>query len=496
MSLSAISSLCKNKHVDPLLIQLLEMINSLDTQTDDDKTTTMTINNYERAICEAWKLFNQQFKPQDYPRLYTHVASYFLQRGKITNKTFVVIGNSIEKCNELVIENQSSMNAVNKLIDNIIFTRQSIIQTMIANLESFRSVRTNYTAFFYRTFKMYQWNCLQNMIKFQNTLSIYREKFQVWYLFANLLQPIISFKMNKSNAHAINYNCNQVRSQLNAIINKTMYFMILWPTNLDFDYGILHVYRLKLEMICTVIKFYLIQIFDQIKLDMCQVVLKKMILEAENYNKNMIAIYDACQTIACLSFITADRGNFTKYHRKMTSIHNTYNNKQSQSYASSPNVRAQKQQLRNQENEYLTCIAQNIRYYDGLTNQQRKNMIVNHYTQYQSDFEADRRMVNVWLTRKPNSKVMIILRNIASLKECNWLGCLRKDKKLKRCENCLSVYYCSRKCQKLDWSHNHQFRNENIVPHRIHCKHLNTRDYWLTRRYVIVSTIGNQSLTL
>lgn len=43
------------------------------------------------------------------------------------------------------------------------------------------------------------------------------------------------------------------------------------------------------------------------------------------------------------------------------------------------------------------------------------------------------------------------LRNIVTLQQCNWYKCMKKDIKLKKCRQCMSVFYCSKLCQKKDW---------------------------------------------
>ena len=57
-----------------------------------------------------------------------------------------------------------------------------------------------------------------------------------------------------------------------------------------------------------------------------------------------------------------------------------------------------------------------------------------------------------------------ILCNLLGLKECNWINCRTKNAKLKLCK-CKQVYYCSKMCQKKDWSCNVY----GVVPHRNKC---------------------------
>ena len=81
-------------------------------------------------------------------------------------------------------------------------------------------------------------------------------------------------------------------------------------------------------------------------------------------------------------------------------------------------------------------------------------------------------MSKIYASNKTNvqalhdEKYATILGNIAMFKECNYNGCNKKDVILKRCKKCVSVYYCSRSCQKKDW-----------LNHRNVCKSLKSRDY-------------------
>ena len=68
-----------------------------------------------------------------------------------------------------------------------------------------------------------------------------------------------------------------------------------------------------------------------------------------------------------------------------------------------------------------------------------------------------------------NQTFVTIIGNMLMLKECNNRQCKKKDIRLKRCKICRSVYYCSRKCQKMDW-----------LSHRCVCTKLTSRDYSIT----------------
>ena len=54
------------------------------------------------------------------------------------------------------------------------------------------------------------------------------------------------------------------------------------------------------------------------------------------------------------------------------------------------------------------------------------------------------------MLRKP--KTFTTMKNIANFKQCHWKNCLKQNKILKLCRQCKCVWYCSKKCQKMDWS--------------------------------------------
>ena len=68
-----------------------------------------------------------------------------------------------------------------------------------------------------------------------------------------------------------------------------------------------------------------------------------------------------------------------------------------------------------------------------------------------------------------------ILKNMVSMKQCNWKYCMKKSCKLRRCKKCKSVYYCSKLCQKKDWN-----LNVDKTSHKLRCRAAKTRILSLT----------------
>ena len=62
------------------------------------------------------------------------------------------------------------------------------------------------------------------------------------------------------------------------------------------------------------------------------------------------------------------------------------------------------------------------------------------------------------LTNMHQNKIITQWKNLICQKICN--RCHIRNKKLKKCKQCRKVYYCSKKCQKLDW---------NIYCHNLSC---------------------------
>ena len=106
------------------------------------------------------------------------------------------------------------------------------------------------------------------------------------------------------------------------------------------------------------------------------------------------------------------------------------------------------------------------------------------YYWFSSTCNVDERLVIVRKTipllaadeyRKENAqflqhdKYVTIMANLLMLKECNYSGCNKKDIVLKRCKNCVCVYYCCRLCQTKDW-----------LSHRCVCKKSKSRNYLIT----------------
>eukprot|EP01084_Bolivina_argentea_P095998 172568_1 len=77
-----------------------------------------------------------------------------------------------------------------------------------------------------------------------------------------------------------------------------------------------------------------------------------------------------------------------------------------------------------------------------------------------------------------NKKSYQIMKNICCAKECNLFQCKRKDTKLNKCSKCQSVFYCSKKHQKMDWK----------IQHRDECNKLEERNmkYTLQKDWKLV----------
>ena len=60
------------------------------------------------------------------------------------------------------------------------------------------------------------------------------------------------------------------------------------------------------------------------------------------------------------------------------------------------------------------------------------------------------------LSNSSNDNKVLTWRNVAGLKEC--AHCHKKHKLLRVCRKCKEFFFCSKKCQKIDWKQNEKHR--------------------------------------
>lgn len=77
-----------------------------------------------------------------------------------------------------------------------------------------------------------------------------------------------------------------------------------------------------------------------------------------------------------------------------------------------------------------------------------------------------------------DSNKIEFIKNMIQIKQCNYSKCMKKNVKLKKCKQCVSVYYCCKNCQKYDWKLSHKFD----------CQQVDKRDYLMTIKQDINAT--------
>ena len=109
-------------------------------------------------------------------------------------------------------------------------------------------------------------------------------------------------------------------------------------------------------------------------------------------------------------------------------------------------------------------------FYVGLQNSRRAF----YWAEIHNDIKRDigELTMNHWIGYIKDDRYYQIIKNITNLKECNYDKCRKKNVKLRKCKQCVSVYYCTccREHRKYDWNANHKRE----------CKVLTSRDYSLT----------------
>ena len=158
----------KRDHGHVAFIDLMNLI----TMVKYHKKKTIDERMDEPTAKKMYRLYQKHFKPTQYPRLYNIIAIFYLCR-ETTNQNLsaiVKITDNIQRCNELIVKQRRSLNITNTFINENIFKRkfnaldESIVSTMLTQLQMFKSIRTGYSQKFYDIYRTYFWNCLNVMM--------------------------------------------------------------------------------------------------------------------------------------------------------------------------------------------------------------------------------------------------------------------------------------------------------------------------------------------
>eukprot|EP01084_Bolivina_argentea_P250252 419221_1 len=188
----------------------------------------------------------------------------------------------------------------------------------------------------------------------------------------------------------------------------------------------------------------------------------KAIKHLNKYVKNSKFLVDACGVLiiankSLLNFVECKK--YVKMQHELRIVHNLYEDLKSLNN----NYKSDMKYLTETERSKRTKLME-MRWNKFISRSCFSN-IKNISCKY-----IGRNTIDYWIGYIKNDTYFQIIRNIACLKECNFRKCKRKDIKLLKCKQCVSVYYCSRKHQKQDWNSSHRHQ----------CNKLTTREYSFT----------------
>ena len=424
---------------------------------------------------------------------------------------------------------------INQIIDHVFFANKHIIDTMmcplrhlIRNVASMRYSRNG------KTIDHYLCHVLKNWIKLQNTYSVYNHSIATMRMIAHVIdhgmtayigymrqngdidysctynvcnrynmytrknyftssefyiENIVNKKIGRYHSKYFdqyvmcsNYNYNNKMTiflnNLDAIVNVTitflMKFLIFYKENpkkmkskLDW-----HIFQMIILILVTCFQYYLWCNCDLSKIVSLCYAIKFHAFVEKNCARldNHYTLNDRLEASMIKYFIKNDWHNFKKTHSKLIKFINEeidckLKQKMYKQFASrlrsmffkSKNSKEMKIQTLCKINMY------HMKCFSILKFNKYFKLVIN-CDDYSCNYNNNN-LQNI-------NETVRFFKNLSSFKECHWRGCLNKNKILKKCKNCQSVYYCSRLCQKLDWKMYYKCQQtfKYFVPHKQSCK--------------------------
>ena len=405
-----------------------------------------------------YDLFCKHLKKQNYPRLYANILTHYVLTNDLNEKIYPILidetmryyyymlkhSNHKSPFHNKFFDKNNDDKTVEKLIKHrklitkcyfIPFERESIMLGMIEAFTHFcmcrvrdRNLKLNHTL-----------TCLDFLCKKQNEYSIFPLKKDPTHKFIIrvLLKPL--FDINCSTGSCMNY-------EIRYIVDKNIIESILRKFIYQIENNKKHKYDAsdQFDLWSMMAQFYcvhknnpkLAQFCCNKALDVVKYRYDQQHYQDSRYINDKDVVYqDWCgthlQTIDLL-------GGYKQKHKQYVRIGQIMGSK----------IGVTQDQVKRVFPRLCDNIARERRTFRIDSSQAQHERFIFDKLLLASDGDKSDAGVDDGETCNHNINV---INNIAMSKECHYSKCRKKNVKLKMCNRCRSVYYCSKLCQKKDW---------------------------------------------